>query len=500
MAKPTGWNRFMAALAGEVPAAELEAYRRASGPVFELMEQVERRRLECKIDGLDPWMVPAATRAAFLCAWNAFVLQTLGNELLEADYRTEPRTHGHVPPATAAQVLRFFGEVDGWVSRAWQAQANPDYRLGVPVPAKLPGWEPLKPMPRAYLQGLLHAMRSVRDHAAAAMEFLPAVPPEESERQGELNRIRQLYASAQVRARYADELSAHDEVPPVHDRAAEHARAALEEFHLLGQLIADPDLADGRPAPAKTGPTPALPARKQAARLAPGTQPAAEPSASAKPASATSVERAPSRQASESTAPAVPPSPAPATADATKVVRPPARRGKDGTRGKAAAKAKEPAAPRTGLVTRHDRFKGQTITESAESVAFTGRLLHDTDFELRPTLVRTKDGEAVVLRVDARSFGGLPSLTSGTLTVHADGANTELRPLADKKTRVVQEKGRARFEEHVGYELPRGLLEKLCEARSAGLLFDTHQTSLDVDAEAVERIQACCRAFRVALG
>ncbi|HYR08109.1 MAG TPA: hypothetical protein VEQ60_10080, partial [Longimicrobium sp.] len=74
--RPTGWNRLVAKLQGEVPAAELEAFRRASAPVMELLEQVERRRLECRIDGLDPWAVPPATRAAFLCAWNAFVLQT----------------------------------------------------------------------------------------------------------------------------------------------------------------------------------------------------------------------------------------------------------------------------------------------------------------------------------------------------------------------------------------------------------------------------------------
>ena len=83
--KPTGWNRFIASLQGEVPAEELEAFRRASATVYELLERMEHRRLECGIDGLDPWTVPPATRTAFLCAWNAFVLQTLGDELLEAD-------------------------------------------------------------------------------------------------------------------------------------------------------------------------------------------------------------------------------------------------------------------------------------------------------------------------------------------------------------------------------------------------------------------------------
>lgn len=151
MAKPTGWNRFFAKVQGEVPAAELDAFRRASAPVFELLEQVERRRLECSIDGLDPWTIPPATRAAFLCAWNAFVLQTLGDEFLDADYRAEPRTPHFVPPVTAEQVLRFYEQVEGWVNRAWQAQANPDFRLDVPVPAPLPAWGEGEPFPSAHL-------------------------------------------------------------------------------------------------------------------------------------------------------------------------------------------------------------------------------------------------------------------------------------------------------------------------------------------------------------
>ena len=50
---PTGWNRIVARLRGEVPAAALEAYRHASLPVLELFEQVERRRLETAIKGHD---------------------------------------------------------------------------------------------------------------------------------------------------------------------------------------------------------------------------------------------------------------------------------------------------------------------------------------------------------------------------------------------------------------------------------------------------------------
>lgn len=260
-AKPTGWNRLVARLRGEVPATALEAYRRASLPVFELFEQMERRRLECKIDGMDPWAVPPATRAAFLCAWNAFVLQTLGNDILDADYRGEPATLGFVPPVTADQVLSFYEEVEGWVNRACQAQANPAYQLDVPVPAQLPEWSDVEPSPDSHLLGMLHAMRAVRDHAAAATAFLPQQTANAG-RQAQLNSIRQVHASAQASARYAEELCGVDPVPAVYDRAQEHARRAIEQFFLLGQPIRS-STGSVRTAPARTArafpPPPRLP-------------------------------------------------------------------------------------------------------------------------------------------------------------------------------------------------------------------------------------------------
>lgn len=435
-ARPTGWNRFVAKLQGEVPAAELEAFRRASGPVFELLEQVERRRLECRIDGVDPWAVPPATRAAFLCAWNAFVLQTLGNEFLEADYRAEPRTPHFVPPVTAEQVLGFYEQVEGWVNRAWQAQANPDYRLDVAVPAPLPAWRHVDAFPAAHLDALLHAIRAVRGHADAAMAFLPADPPEGRQTRGELNRIRQLYASAQARARYAEDLCGNDPVPEVRERAGEHARAAIEQLYLLGQLAADPDLAD---------------------------EPLPEPTREAKaalPPARTAGDRAPVK----------------ATPAATAIM--------------------PPAGP---LRTRYDRFKKQTITEHTATVEFTGRLPHEMTFELRLTQVRTGTSRAVVLRTHAWSFVGWPHLGVSTLTVHASGRNTVLRPLADSKMTTSLERKQHSFEAHVGYELPAQLLNSLCRARQPGLLFENFQGTLEVDAAAVARFQSLCRAFRDAL-
>jgi hypothetical protein len=255
-----------ARLQGEIPATTLEAYRRASMPVFEVMDLVEARRLECATEGLDPWTVPPAVRAEFLCGWNAFVLQTLGNDLLDADYDASPATVGYVPPAIAQQVLAFYDQVEEWLDRARQAHASPDYRLDVQVPAELPAWTDL-PRPPAHVAGLLRAMRSVSDHAAAAMAFVPEQAPEGAERQAQVNRIRQIYASAESKARYALDLHGTGATAEINERLEPYARDAIELFYELGQLVADPALAvPAAPPPGLAEPAAMLPPR-EAVRL-----------------------------------------------------------------------------------------------------------------------------------------------------------------------------------------------------------------------------------------
>lgn len=247
---PTLLGRVYAWLQDEVPATTLEAYRRASLPVFEVMDLAERRRQECAAAGVDPWAVPPATRAELLCAWNAYVLQTLGNEFLDADYDASPATVGYVPPATAKQVLAFYEQVEEWLDRARQAHASPGYRLDVVAPAELPGWSAAHPSTPGHFAGLMRALRVVGEHTAAAMAFLPDEPPEEDEKQAQLNRIRQLYASAESKARYATDLLGAGATREVQLRLEPYARDAIELFYTVGQLAADPWLAVNPPAPA----------------------------------------------------------------------------------------------------------------------------------------------------------------------------------------------------------------------------------------------------------
>jgi len=240
--RPSLWGQLLARLQGEVPADTLEAYRRAGGGVYAALDEVEQRRLAAKIEGLDQWSLPLATQTGMLCSWNAFLLQTLGDQFLDADYRANPASVGFVPPVTAEQVLAFYSQVEGWLTRANQAGSNPAYLLDVTVPAELPPWSSVEPCPPAHLEATLEAARAAQVHTDAAMptfqeKGLPA------ERLADLQRLRQILADAHSKHDYADRLWAAKPPQTLHEQIEQHARAAVELYYLAGQIMAMPSLA-----------------------------------------------------------------------------------------------------------------------------------------------------------------------------------------------------------------------------------------------------------------
>jgi hypothetical protein len=111
--EPGLFGRLVAHLHGEVAADALEAYRRAGVGVYDLGDDLDRLRLEALVHHDGPWGAPPATKTALLCGWNARALQILGDQLLDADYRCEPRTVGFVVPETAEQALAYYAQVAG---------------------------------------------------------------------------------------------------------------------------------------------------------------------------------------------------------------------------------------------------------------------------------------------------------------------------------------------------------------------------------------------------
>ncbi|WP_019501313.1 hypothetical protein [Pseudanabaena sp. PCC 6802] len=239
-------GKLVALAKGEVAADTLEAYRRAGQTVYDLLKQVEDRRLELKIQGSNPWTVDLASQAQFLCAWNAFVLQTLGDRLLEADYQADPSTVGYVPPMTAEQALAYYSQVESWLNRAHQAQYNPAYQVDGYLPADLPPWEESESCPNTHLDGMVEATRLIRTHAEAAIATFEAetIP---AEKQSTIHQIRQLLAAANSEADYAEQLWKPNLPQAVHPKVERYAKAALASYYHLGQILAMPQLLEHNP-------------------------------------------------------------------------------------------------------------------------------------------------------------------------------------------------------------------------------------------------------------
>lgn len=235
-------GRLLCRLQGEIPATELEAYRRAGSDVYALVEEMEADRLEWKVKDLDAWSVPKEAQAAMLCGWNAFALQLLGDRLLEADYEANPATVGYVPPVTAEQALSFYSQVPAWLSRARQARASSSFELDVAVPAALPRWSMVEPCPRSHLAAMRGALDQMRRHTAAAMAGFHLNPDDADRRRGH-DRIHEVLAEAEAAASYADRLWAPTVPASVHEAIERQAKLAVERFYEAGQLLCMPGLA-----------------------------------------------------------------------------------------------------------------------------------------------------------------------------------------------------------------------------------------------------------------
>jgi hypothetical protein len=242
---PTLMTKVRATLGGERDAALLEALRTAGKVAYDELMAAERLRQQLGAGGYSLWDAPVAASSQLLAAWNAFVLQTLGETFLNADYAAKPGTVGYVPQVTYDQTSRWLGAVEGWVSRARQARVNPDYdiSLELALPAGLPQWAEVDPCPPEHLTALLTAIPPVREHVDVALFALEKAGVPEPRRKA-FNRLKQLAAEAAAATDYAVGLRTHRHNATLHELIENNLRQALELWFHAGQLAAMPRLLD----------------------------------------------------------------------------------------------------------------------------------------------------------------------------------------------------------------------------------------------------------------
>ena len=231
-----GWReKFKASSRGEVSREGLDPYRAAGSSVYSYILDLDEMRFD------------AATQPniqiALLAGWNAFALQSLGDKMLDADAEYDPATAGFVPPVTAEQAMAFYEPVQGWMSRARAAQANPSYKLDAELPEVLPEWVEVEPCPPAHLLALREAVDQLRRHTESVLSgFDPGGSYAHAR-----DIVAQGTAEAASAAEYANGLwGAATATPParMHEAIEANLKHAAEAYFYLGQVIAMPSLAD----------------------------------------------------------------------------------------------------------------------------------------------------------------------------------------------------------------------------------------------------------------
>lgn len=238
--QPSFAIRLWAKVKGEVSADTLEGFRRAGSTVYELLDVSETHRLKHSAANQDPWHVQPNHQIMLLATWNAFFLQTIGDRLLTADYEADTRTIGFLPPVTAEQALRVYGPVEFWISTARQAEANPAFAISRILPDELPLWVEVEPCPVAHLSAMLAVAEVAKLHTEAAIQVFGN--QQALERQSDVARLRQILAAADSAYDYARSLMSPSMTSETHETVESHVKRSLDNFYLLGQLLAMPTL------------------------------------------------------------------------------------------------------------------------------------------------------------------------------------------------------------------------------------------------------------------
>jgi hypothetical protein len=285
-ARPNLMTRLTSALRGEVAATTVEAYRRAGQAAYEDLLDAESTRRDLAIAGTDLWATSPGQATQLLCTWNAFALQTLGDQFIQADYAADPSTVGFLPPVTAEQAARFLGEVQRWSSFARRGAADAQFDVSeqMAVPASLPMWVEVEPCPPPHLVAMFAAGASMREHIEAALADFnrPGIP--ESKEPGAA-RLRGMLADADSAISYAESMRTSGSNQAVHERVEVLLRRGINAYYQIGQLLAQPALLERPEVQVATiaGPSRPLPG-----------QPGFDPWALTDPASRASWQRDPS--------------------------------------------------------------------------------------------------------------------------------------------------------------------------------------------------------------
>jgi hypothetical protein len=222
-----------ATLRGELSPSGLQGLRAAGAAAYSLNEDADAMRL---VPAFDPWATELGTELFLVCTWNAFALQTIGDQLLESS------DTDLVPEASLAFAQVCFTQTLTWVESARFAQANATYRLTTPLPAELPAWPTFAQTRDEHVRALQRAYDAVAPRAESDLARLVShAPRDRSQVVAEMNLLTvDMHTHAEFAAGLRSKAQSHIQLR----EACDELVRALRRAYTLGQVVAMPTLVE----------------------------------------------------------------------------------------------------------------------------------------------------------------------------------------------------------------------------------------------------------------
>jgi hypothetical protein len=220
-------------LRGELSPSGLQGLRAAGAAAYSLAEEADAMRDE---PAFDPWSLDLGAALFLVCTWNAFALQTIGDQLLE-DGGTDL-----VSESSLAFAQVCYAQTLTWIESARFAQANAAYRLTTPLPAPLPAWPRFEQTRTDHVRALQRAYDSVAPRAESDLARLTSNAP--AARAQELAEMKLLATDMHTCIEFAGGLRSKAQSHIQLREACDEIVRALGRAYTLGQLVAMPTLVE----------------------------------------------------------------------------------------------------------------------------------------------------------------------------------------------------------------------------------------------------------------
>jgi len=238
---------------GEVSDANIRGYLRAASQIEDVWQQIDDKLAALISQGTAPWEAYTQLRYPLAFVRAARACQVFVKELLAADAAADPQTAGYLPRVTYDQADALCHQIQPGLEHAVAALNDSNYVPDVALPLVLgPRVEAEgAPCPVAHLQGMVAAAREIREWAAGliaqyelAVKHVDRPVPAEVTSHIALLQSRLAQADSQLRfgVDLVGQISQGEATPQLHEEAETSLWEAMQNFFLINQAVAMPEL------------------------------------------------------------------------------------------------------------------------------------------------------------------------------------------------------------------------------------------------------------------